>query len=429
MIKPGSLATPCPLRSLLEVDLGQPVMQVRARPLRLGGEARGFLVAYSADFDVDPYTEMFFFPTDTLKLAAFSDRGERSWVRDLGKGVVPGMHFCPVQAFDLDADGMDEVWFVNNVNVQHPLGVSGYRLERLDALTGRTTGQWPWPAYNTNQSLSHTFRNFIVGGRARGEPVLVTAQGTYGDMFLQGWTPALSPRWEVRVRATDPGARGSHMAAVADLNDDGVDELMWGERCIELASGRELFCCDRDTYAGHSDVVHPFRDAATGRWLIYTCRESDAAATPRVVMFDAQGERLWGAVGQGHMDMGWVARLGEDRRWLAMAIRIGRKTCGPDGRFHTDRTEYVFDALTGAPVNLPFSVYGTLPVDLDGDGYDELVYGIPGQDGRVIDRWGQELGCVGGTVALGGKLLAGPGEQLLVYRPDGRLQVWGMATL
>jgi len=60
--------------------------------------------------------------------------------------------------------------------------------------------------------------------------------------------------------------------------------------------------------------------------------------------------------------------------------------------------------------------------------FDVDPYGIPGQDGRVITRWGHELGCVSGTVALGGKLLAGPGEQLLVYRPDGRLQVWGMAT-
>lgn len=301
-------AAPTGLVKLLDVSLGQPVMQVRARPLRLGGSGRGFLVAYCADFDVDPYTEMFFFPRDTLKLVAFTEKGERLWQRDLGRAVVPGMHFCPVQAFDLDADGIDEVWFVNNVNEQHPLGVSGYRLERLDGRTGKTTGQWPWPANNTNQSLSHTFRNFIVGGRVRGEPVLVTAQGTYADMYLQGWRPDLT------------------------------------------------------------------------------------------------------------------------RRWVAMAIRIGKKTSGPDGRFHQNCDEFLFDAVTGEELKLPYKVYGTRPVDLDGDGYDELVYGIPGQDGRVIDRQGRELGSVGGPVALSGPFLSHPGEQLLAYREDGTLTAWGMAT-
>ena len=32
----------------------------------------------------------------------------------------------------------------------------------------------------------------------------------------------------------------------------------------------------------------------------------------------------------------------------------------------------------------------------DLDGYDELVYGIPGQNGKVVDRHGTELGAVGG---------------------------------
>ena len=74
---------------------------------------------------------------------------------------------------------------------------------------------------------------------------------------------------------------------------------------------------------------------------------------------------------------------------------------------------------------LSFSVYGTLPVDLNGDGYHELVRGIPGQDGAVLDRRGNALGCVGASVAMLSKFLDHPGEQLLAYHPDGTLQVWG----
>ena len=410
---------------LMEASVGSPVGQLRARPMRLGADRpRAFLAAYCADFDVDPYVEMFFFPTDALKLAVYTEAGERLWRRDLGPGVVPGHWFCPVCAFDLDGDGVDEVWFVNNLNTDHPLGLSGYRLERLNAESGETTGQWQWPNNGGNQSLSHTFRNFIVGGYARGEPVLVTAQGTYGHMFLQAWRPDMSLRWERHIANDEPGARGSHGCPIVDLNDDGVDEIMWGERCIELDGGRELFCADRDVYRGHSDIIQPFRDPASGRWLIYTCRESDPQASPRVVVFNDRGERVWGHVDRGHIDMGWVANLGEERALVAMAIRIGRKTCGPDGRFHYGCDEFTFDAVTGEEHPLPFSTYGTRPVDLDGDGYHELVRGMAGQNGEVFDRHGNAIGSVGGPTALIGSILDRPGEQILTYYPDGTVRVW-----
>jgi hypothetical protein len=352
-------------------------------------------------------------------------------------------------AFDLDGDGIDEIWFVDNVNTQHPLGLSGYRLARLDARTGETTGQWPWPRLGNDQNLSHTFRNFILGGHAHGEPVLVTAQGTYGTMRLQGWRPDMSPRWETEIARESPGARGSHMCALADLNEDGVDELLWGERCLELAGGTELFCADRGVYRGHSDIALPVLDRASGRWLLYTCRESDHGAAPRVVMFDTQGQRLWGHVDHGHMDIGWVARLGatsgtdeadgarngpapvegdgapgRQGEYVAMAIRIGQKFCGPDGRWHSGTEEFSWDARTGEPRPLPFSTYRTIPVDLNGDGYHELVRGQPSGDGEVWDGLGRPLGNVGGPVAMASKLLDLPGEQLLSYHEDGTVRLW-----
>ena len=55
------------------------------------------------------------------------------------------------------------------------------------------------------------------------------------------------------------------MCAISDMDGDGVQEVLWGERCIELGEGRELFCADRDTWRGHSDVATPVLDRATGR--------------------------------------------------------------------------------------------------------------------------------------------------------------------
>ena len=106
---------------LLEFSVGSAIGQCRAVPVSLGsGAPRAFLLVYWADFDVDPYVEMFFFPRDTLKLVLVTESGEELWRRDLGRGVVPGVWFCPVFPFDLDGDGVDEIWYVNNLNVEHP---------------------------------------------------------------------------------------------------------------------------------------------------------------------------------------------------------------------------------------------------------------------------------------------------------------------
>jgi hypothetical protein len=215
------------------------------------------------------------------------------------------------------------------------------------------------------------------------------------------------------------------MCALSDLDGDGVQEVLWGERPIALDTGRELFCADRDTYRGHSDIVQPWLDRETGRWHVYACRESDAKAQPRVAMYDAQGRREWGDVEHGHMDIGWVARLGlPSAEYAAMSIRIGQKFCGPDGRWHQGTEQFAWDARTGEGIQLPFDAYRTIPVDLNGDGFHELVRGAPSGDGEVLLPTGQSIGSVGGAVAIASKLLDLPGEQLLSYAEDGTLRVW-----
>ncbi len=409
------------LKPILDISLDTELKQLRVRSVRPGkDEPTAILAIYSSERGVDPWSEAFFFPKDTLKMALFTDRGEMLWRRDLGPSVMPGAHFCPVSAFDLDGDGKDEIWFVNNIDLDHPLSLRGRRLERIDAATGKTTGQWYWPNLaGDTQSLSHTHRNFIFGGYVRGEPVLVTAQGTYGPMFLQGWRPDMTQRWDLRIAEDEPGARSSHGYTVIDLNDDGVDEVLWGERCIELDTGTELFCADRDVYHGHSDVVQPFQDPATDRWYIYTCREGDPKASPRVAVFDDKGQRVWGHVDKGHMDMGWVAKIGENGRPIAMAIRIGGKHFTPDGVVHDKPEQFTFDALTGEEYPLDFDTYGTIPADIDGDGYDELL-----RKGEILDRHGNVIGEIDGIIRGTWKYIDHPKLQILSYKSDGSVRVW-----
>ncbi|MBN2713480.1 MAG: hypothetical protein JXR97_13755 [Planctomycetes bacterium] len=415
------------IKAIKEWNIGTPIMQIHILPVRLGsGKIDALAMLYSNSLGSNPWIEMFSFPTDTYKLAVYDLSGKCMWCRDLGPGVIADPCFCPVFALDLDEDGKDEIYFLNNIDPEHPMAISKFKLERADAETGATTAQVEWPGYNAEGPMTNAFRNIISGGYANGKPVLLTAQGMYEDMYLQGWSSDLTKRWEVEIPEGSRGARGSHMHPVVDINKDGIDEWMWGERCIAVDTGKELFCCDDETYSGHSDTIQPFIDPATRDWLLFTSRAKQQFVSPRVAVYDNTGKRIWGAVDSGHMHIGWVARFSEEAR-TAMAIRIGTKKQTRQSREIHGRVVFAFDAVSGTPVELPFDPYQTIPVDLNGDGLHELVRGTwhdGNCSGEVIDGKGNVLGSVDGPVAFASKFLDLPGEQVITYAKDGTLRIW-----
>jgi hypothetical protein len=410
------------LRTVLQFNTATQLGQCRAVPVNLGDQ-KGIFLAYCEDAEIDPFVDMFFFPKHRLKFAVYTLEGKEVWKKELGPGVIPGLWFCPVFPFDLNQDGADEIWFVNNIDDDHPFIPKGRRLEQLDARTGKTMAQYRWTDAPHNQRNSFRYREFVFGGYVSNKPVLVTAQGTYGAMALQAWNPDMQKRWEYIIADNAPGARGSHMCPVLDINNDGSDELFWGERCISLDTGKELFCADRDSYRGHSDVIQPILDSRNKRWSLFTCRESDGYK-PRVVMFDDQGQRIWSDLEIGHMDMGWAARLGPGEEPLVMAVRIGGKGAGPGGFHRKNVEEFVYDAKTGHKVQLKFSVYCTLPVDFNGDGFHELARGIAEGNGEVLDRTGRVIGKLDGSIVMASKFMNLPGEQVLCYSKDGTISIW-----
>ena len=113
-----------------------------------------------------------------------------------------------------------------------------------------------------------------MGGYVKGKPILLTAQGTYGAMAIQGWNRDMSLRWEHRIPKEAKGCKGSHVSPVVDINSDGVDDLLWGERCIELDKGTQLFCADVSTWEGHSDIIQPVYNYSGKTWSFFTCRKS-----------------------------------------------------------------------------------------------------------------------------------------------------------
>lgn len=418
------------IKCLKEFDLGMELNQVRSVPVSLGeGKPEAVLFVYSTQPNIDPWPELFDYPKDTLKMSLFTVDGIPIWTRDLGKGVIPGVWYCPFISFDLDGDGVDEIWFVNNNNPNLPFSLNARVLERIDPISGKTTGQWTWPDNTIDDAMSHSYRFYVTGGYVHGQPVLVTAQGTYRNMYLQGHNPDMSKRWDILIPYNDGGARASHLCPVLDFDDDGVDELFWGERLISLDDGHELFCGDKGNYVGHSDIVLPFIDKKTGNKYIYTAREDDEhEGTPRVVTYNVRGEKVWTAIPDvGHMHNGWLATVGPDYRRIGMAMRITRKVIN-NAIVDTKPEDFYFDVVTGEQLESPFPFTGHefMPVDFNGDGRHEF-YGVEGaMKGFVVDAQGNTLGFVGGQQVRSGKVLNRPGEMVMVYyKFEGKVRIWG----
>ena len=127
------------------------------------------------------------------------------------------------------------------------------------------------------------------------------------------------------------------------------------------------------------------------------------------------------------MDTGWAAHLGPGLSPITFAARIDAKLRSAQGEHRDGVQEFCYRAFSGEPVDLGFPVYPTIPVDLAGDGYHELVRGYFEGDGTVLDRDGTVLGTVNGLVAMASKFMDLPGEQLLSYAADGTVTIWADA--
>ena len=428
------------IRIFKEYQLNEKPEQVRPCEVNLGTFGTGMLFAYSKSPNTDPCESMLYFHKYPMQLALFGESGQMLWHKVLGMGVVPGIWTMPFVAFDLNQDGVDEIYYVGNDNEEHPLDNHSMTLEVLDALDGSSIGHYHFEAENLEwERLGHAFRFMLFGGYVDGEPVLVAAQGTYGDIYLQAYGSDMNVRWR-RVIKKEDGSCGSHDTFVFDFNKDGIDEVLYGEHMISLKDGTDVMCFDRDRYFGHSDIVLPFQDPATKKMYLYTCRESgDYDGCPRVVTFDMQtGKPVWEDIysdewghyiDDGHMHCGWVATV----RSMPQTDAPGKLAYAQRRRNKKKLVEhYVYDAITGEKVEYPFPYpFADLrPIDINGDGYHEFLVIEEGRSRiMIIDSEGKNAFYIGGRFALIGKHYDYAGEQIMTFYPqEGVVRIWGDAA-
>jgi rhamnogalacturonan endolyase len=271
--------------------------------------------------------------TGNVYVDAYRTDGTKLWRIDLGHNIRAGAHYTQVLAYDFDGDGKAEVAMKTADGTKDGAGTvigdaaadyrnsSGYVLSGPEFLTvfdGGTGAAVDTVAYEPGRgsvaswgdSYGNRVDRFLAAvAYLDGEhPSLMFSRGYYTRTALVTYDLVdrkLVKRW--KFDSDEAGAeyrgQGNHNLSVADVDQDGKDEFVFGSMTID-DDGKPLY----NTKLGHGDAIHTsdldpsrpgletfavhesmgqsgnrgatFRDAATGEilWSIPATRDTGRGA-------------------------------------------------------------------------------------------------------------------------------------------------------
>lgn len=270
-------------------------------------------------------------PTDPPILQAYKLDGTLLWTINLGKNIREGAHYTQFMVYDLNGDGRAEMVCktgdgtidgtgkvigdpnANHVNEQGLVLSGPEYLTVFDGPTGKaidTTkyipGRHPTKEDPTGDELKAVWGD-NYGNRSDRflaciayldgvHPSVVMCRGYYTRSVLAAWDlkeGKLVNRWVFDSHDGNPANRafagqGHHNLAVADVDGDGKDEIVYGDMVVD-DNGKGLY----STGCGHGDTLHVSDLDPTHPGLeVFSIQErfDDAGAH----MFDAKtGQMLW----------------------------------------------------------------------------------------------------------------------------------------
>lgn len=228
--------------------------------------------------------------TDPPILEAYRLDGTFLWRINLGRNIREGAHYTQFMVYDLDGDGRAEVACktadgtvdgagrvigdpeANWVNADGKIldgpefftifdGQTGAALATTDYIPPRgDVGGWGGIGGNGgNDSNGNRVDRFLacVAYLDGERPSVVMCRGYYGRSVLAAWDwrdGRLTSRWV--FDSAEPGmekysGQGNHSVAVADVDADGKDEIVYGAMCVD-DDGTGLY----STGLRHGDALH-----------------------------------------------------------------------------------------------------------------------------------------------------------------------------
>jgi rhamnogalacturonan endolyase len=365
--------------------------------------------------------------------------GTRLWRIDLGRNIRSGAHYTQFQVYDYDGDGRAEVVMKTADGTVDGTGKvigsasadyrnsSGYVLsgpEYLTAFNGQSGAAMQTVAYDpprgTVSSWGDSYGNRVdrfLAGTAYldgSRPSIVMARGYYTRTVITAWDwrdGRLTERW--RFDSADSGngsyaGQGDHQLAVADVDGDGKDEIVYGAMAVD-DDGHGLW----NTGQGHGDAMHVgdldpsrpgleefkvdetttkysawFADARTGQilWHQPDCgcdngrgvSDDVYAGSPGAEswssgvsgLYDTHGQNIGRKPGSANFTVWWD---GDPVRELLDGTHIDKYGTGADTRLLTASGVHANNGTKSTP---------SLSADLFGDWREEVVW--PTGDNRAL---------------------------------------------
>jgi rhamnogalacturonan endolyase len=227
--------------------------------------------------------------TDPPVFQAYTLAGQMLWQINLGKNIREGAHYTQFMVYDLDGDGKAEIAMKTadgTIDGQgKPIGDStkdyrndqGRILDGPEYLTvfdgqtgaavftteyvpsrGRVAGWGGTGGNGRTDSYGNRVDRFLacVAYLDGVHPSLVMCRGYYGRSVLAAFdykNKKLTQRWVFDTEKGYPAyaGQGNHNLTVADVDNDGKDEIVYGQMTVD-DDGKGLYT----TGIGHADALH-----------------------------------------------------------------------------------------------------------------------------------------------------------------------------